>query len=142
MRNIDLFNEYAARILGQLYEKFPVKDDLDVRSITGHTDVNEWGAICAPDGRESKEAQVAYATIEWLADTGYIRADDRRYPFGFARCVLTAEGLRLLEATPESVQITETAGDKLVRLVKEEAIGLARDTVRAILSLGTGGGGA
>ena len=139
MRNIDLFNEYAARILSQLYEGFPVKDDLDARTISGHTDENEFGIICAPDGREPKEARVAYPTIEWLLDTGYARSDDRRPYRRFGGCVLSAEGLRLLQATPESAQTAEPAGDKLVRLVKEEAIGLARDTVRAILASGAGG---
>lgn len=139
MRNVDLFNEYAARILARLYESFPVKTDLDAREITGHKDMDEFGSICAPDGRSSKEAEVAYATIEWLVDTGFVRADDRRPPLGFVRCVLTAEGLRLLQATPESVRITETAGDKLSRLVREGAFELARETTKALLTLGAGG---
>ena len=139
MRNVDLFNEYTAVILARLYESFPVKTDLDVRAITGHADVDEFGIIIAPDGRRSKEAEVAFASIEWLLETGYIRAEDRRYPYGFDRCVLTAEGLRLLNATPESVKITETVGDKLSRLVGEGAVEFARETVKALLTLGAGG---
>lgn len=139
MQNIDLFNEYAAVILAQLYESFPVKDDLDVRKITGHADVDEFGAICGPGGRRSKEAETAFATIEWLLDSGYVRAEDRRYPYGFARCVLTAEGLRLLNAMPESVRTKETAGDKLSRLVREGAVEFARDAAKALLTLGAGG---
>lgn len=141
MRNIDVFNEFVAVILAQLYESFPVKEDLDVRTISGHTDENEFGIICAPDGRESKEAQVAYSTIEWLVDTGYIRADKPRPYRAFRGCVLTAEGLKLLHATPESVQVKETVGDKLVRLVREGTPELARDAVKALLTLGAGGVG-
>lgn len=140
MRNIDLFNEYAAVILARLYESFPVKTDLDVRKISGHEQEDEFGVIRAPDGRLSKESDVACATIEWLVDTGFVRADDRRPPLAFVRCVLTAEGLRLLQATPESVRITETVGDKLVRLVSEGAVDLARETAKALLTLGAGGG--
>ena len=42
-------------------------------------------------------------------------------------------------ATPESVRITETAGDKLSRLVGEGAVELARDAAKALLTLGAGG---
>lgn len=138
MRNIDVFNEYVAVILAQLYESFPVKEDLDVRTISGHTDENEFGIICAPDGRESKEAQVAYHSIEWLVDTGYIRADEPRPHRFFRGCVLTSAGLKLLQAIPESVQVKETAGDKLVRLVRESSTELARDAAKALLTIGAG----
>ena len=134
-RNIELFDEYTARILSRLYERFPVKCALDVREITGHTDIDEYGAIVAPDGRKSKEAEIAYATIEWLAETGYLRADDANPPYGYRLCVLSARGLELLKATPQSVRMTETLGDKLVRLVAEGSMDLAKDAVRATIAV-------
>ena len=137
-RNIELFDEYAARILSRLYERFPVKCPLDAREITGHTDTDEYGAIVAPDGRVSKEAGVAYATIEWLAETGYLRADDAHPPYGYGSCVLSARGLELLKATPQSVRVTETLGDKLVRLVAEGSMELAKDAVRAAIAIAVG----
>ena len=88
MRNIDLFDEYVAIVLAQLYESFPVKDDLDVRAITGQ-DPNE-------PLQPSQEAKVAYAAIEWLIETGYVRTVERRPPVGFGGCVLTAAGLNRL----------------------------------------------
>ena len=138
VKNIDLFNEYVAGILARLYEGFPVKDDLDVRKISGHEDEDEFGVICAPDGRRSKEAEVAFATVEWLVETGYVRADDRRYPRAFGGCVLTSKGLKVLQAEPESVKISETAGDKLSRLVAEGSVELAREAAKALLALGAG----
>ena len=137
-RNIELFDEYVARILSRLYEQFPVKCPLDVREITGHTDTDEYGAIVAPDGRASKEAEIAYATIEWLAETGYLRADDASPPYGYRSCVLSARGLELLKATPQSVRVTETLGDKLVRLVAEGSMELAKDAARAAIAIAVG----
>ena len=136
MTNIELFDRYAAAIFGELYESFPIKTDIDARKISGHAETNEYGAICDSTGRRSKEAEIAYATIEWLADTGYVRAKDKLYPFGYSQCVLTAEGLRLLKAVPDSVQIKTTVGDKLVRLLKEGSIEMAKDVVRSLLGGG------
>lgn len=73
-----------------------MKTDLDVRELTGHREQDEDGNILAPNGKESNGAEIAYATIEWL---GYIRAKEPHYPIGFRRCVLTAEGLKILKAT-------------------------------------------
>ena len=141
MQNIELFDQYVALILSQLYESFPVKRGLETRQLTGHTESNEYGAICAPDGRPSKEVEVAYATIEWLAETGYIRTESSRHLFGCSGCVLTSLGLHLLKATPESVKVKEAIGDKLVRLVREGSIDLAKDAAKAIIALGARGVG-
>ena len=134
-RNIELFDEYTARILSRLYERFPVKCALDVRQITGHTDTDEFGAVVSPDGRASKEAEIAYATIEWLAETGHLRVGDAHPPVLFRSCVLSAQGLELLKATPRSVRVTESLGDKLVRLVSEGSMDLAKDAVRAAIAM-------
>ena len=134
-RNIELFDEYTALILSRLYEHFPVKCRLNVREITGHSDTDKFGVIVAPDGRESKEAEIARATIEWLADTGYLRAENASPPFAYMSCVLTARGLELLKATPQSVSLKETIGDKLVRLVGEGSMDLAKDAARAAVAL-------
>ena len=78
----DLFYEHMAIVLAQLYECFPLKSDLDVRQISRH---------------QAEEAQLAYATIEWLEAEGYIRVG-WRYRHGFHNCVLTAQGLTRLQA--------------------------------------------
>ena len=136
MPNIDRFDEYAALIFSRLYEHFPVKVDLDVRDLTGHREMDENGAVLAPNGNTSRCASIAYATIEWLIETGYVRAKEPHYPIGFRGCVLTAEGLKLLKAMPGSVQFTDTVGDKLVRFVREGALDLAKDIVKGALAIG------
>ena len=137
MPNIDRFDKYVALTRSEPYGQFPVKTDLDVRKLTGHSDMDDFGTICAPNGKESRDAQIAYATVEWLIDTGYVRAKESNYPIGFRQCVLTAEGLKPLKATPGSVQITETVGDKLVRFVNEGAFDLAKELLKgALLAVG------
>ena len=140
-QNIELFNQYVARILAQLYESFPVKQHLDVYKLTGLSaeDPDPREVIHAPDGSKLKEAQVAASTIDWLVETGYIRADDRGYPCEYLGCVLTAKGLKLLQAVPDSVNTTETAGAELVRLLKGGSIDVAINFAKEILMRGAAG---
>ena len=130
MPNID---RYVAAILGQFYGEFPVKVDLDVRRLTGHTATNADGEICAPDGSVSEEAAVAYGTIEWLIETGYVRALEPRHGSGVRGCVLTEAGLRLLKATPDSVTTRESYGSTLARLVRDGALELATEVARGLV---------
>lgn len=140
MQNIDLFNEYVARVLAQLYESFPVKEKLDAGTISGHTDLDRVGTILdAPDGSESKEARVAYGTISWLVNNGYVHADSRLDGRYYDGCALTDKGLMVLRAVPDSVQITETFGDSLVRLIEEGTVERAKDVVKALLTFGVSG---
>lgn len=137
-RNIDLFDEYVAIIFSQLYESFPVKNTLDVRKLSGHSETDEFGRLCAPDGRPSQESEIAYATIEWLRESGYIRTGDASYPLAFYDCVLTTQGLEVLKAKPESITARDTVGDKLSRFVREGSLELAKDVAKSALTIGLG----
>lgn len=137
MQNIDLFDEYVAGALAALYESFPVKRFVDARELCGHSDINDFGAIIDPCGNPSKAFDVARATIDWLVETGYIRAGVR-HQWGYADAVLTAAGLEVLKASPESLKAKETLGEKLVRFTKDGSIGLAREAAKAAISTGIG----
>ena len=52
-------------------------------------------------------------------------------PYGYGSCVLSARGLELLKATPQSDALTETLGDRS-RLVAEGSMELAKDAPDAI----------
>ena len=85
---------------------------------------------------QMERAFIAYATIEWLIDTGWVRAKEPHYPIGFRRCVLTAEGLKLLKAVPGSVQAGNTVGEKLIRYIREGALDMAKELVKGALAIG------
>jgi hypothetical protein len=137
MKNIDLFDEYVAVILAQLYEGFPVKRGIDARKISGHTEINDWGGVADEAGNPSRKFEIAYATIEWLVETGYIRAADRSQ-FGFSQAVLTASALEVLKASPDSLKVKEAVGERIVRFVKEGSLGLAKEAAKAAISHGIG----
>lgn len=140
MSNIELFDEYTARILAQLYEAFPRKSLLDARSVCGHESADEFGRVLDDDGKPSAHFDVALATIDWLTETGYIRAESRRQ-WGFCGAVLTAQGLLVLKAVPDSIQPLEAVGDRMTRLVKAGSIGAAKEAAKAAMRRRPPGGG-
>ncbi len=137
LMNIELFDEYVARILSHLYESFPIKVHLDARSITGHEEIDEMGQPLDERGQPSKRFDICLATIDWLVDSGYIRTDGRGQ-YGYDLAVLTARGLEVLKATPESVKVKISIGEKLVRLVKEGSIDMAKEAAKAAIAVGVG----
>ena len=86
----DLFYEHVASVLAQLYERFPVKSDLDVDEISGFR-----------NSHYCQEGKLAYTTIKWLEEEGYIRVGESRYPHSAQNCILTAKGFNRLQAIPE-----------------------------------------
>jgi len=133
--NMELFDEYAAKILAGLYETFPVKKPLNAGDLCGHTDVNDFGTPIDAHGNPSKAFDVAKATIEWLIETGYIRSDGM-WQYGAKESVLTPMGLAVLKAAPESLSMKETTGDKLVRLLRAGSADAAKDIVRSAIAGG------
>lgn len=132
-RNMDLFDEYAARILAELYEAFPVKTPLNASTYCGHSEINDYGEPVDENGNPSKAFHIARATIEWLIETGYIRSDGM-WQYGAKPAVLTPMGLAVLKAAPESLATREATGDKLVRLIRAGAADAAKDVVRAAMA--------
>ena len=135
MKNIELFDEYTATILAELYQAFPVKVSLNACKISGHSEYDEFGRVLNERGEPSKQFEIAKATIEWLWETGYIRAPDMQ-DHGISYAVLSPMGLAVLKSVPESIQIKETTGDRLAKLVKEGSFDGARDLVKSALSAG------
>lgn len=134
-QNMELFDEYAAKILAELYETFPVKKTLHAGEFCGHKDINDFGQPVDENGNPSKAFDIAFSTIEWLIETGYIRSDDR-WQYGARHAVLTPMGLAVLKASPESLAVKETTGDKLVRLLRAGSADAAKDIVRSAIAGG------
>ena len=134
-RNMELFDEYAARTLADLYEAFPVKKPLNASDYCGHSEINDYGEPIDENGNPSKASHIARATIEWLIETGYIRSDGM-WQYGAKPAVLTPMGLAVLKAAPESLAVKETTGDKLVRLIRAGSADAAKDVVRAAIAGG------
>lgn len=135
MSNIELFDEYTALTLANLYEAFPRKVSIDARELCGHREIDDFGRVLNHDQQPSAHFEVARATIEWLIETGYIRATDLGQ-FGAHGAVLTSAGLVLLKTAPEALKPAEAIGDRIVRLLRTGEKAHAVDAARAVLASG------
>lgn len=138
MRNVDLFEDYAAQILARLFDQFPVKVALDARELCGDRGTDDFGGVIDEQGRPSRRFDIAMATIEWLADNGHIRIGDRG-AFGFQGAVLTAAGLQVLKKPAGAITGTESVGARIVRFVREGSLAMAREAVKAATGAGVEG---
>ena len=143
-QNIDLFNEYVAIILGRLYENFPVRQDLMAWEISGHTRPKGYGDIFYSrkddsedvDEEKQKQMRIAFSTIDWLVENGYVRALQRG-GLQVNGCMLTEKALKLLNSIPDGVQQPdETFGKILARLIKEGGIDAAKGLVTQLFTSG------
>lgn len=129
--NIKLFNELTGRVLGALYEGFPVPRQLFIKNFIdgGYSEDPHLGAEVPND-----KGTFFLACVDWLADAGYLRFGEKNHHFGFMDAVLTAKGLEVLKASPESLKTDQSLGDQLVDASKE----VAKDTAKEVLR-GTAG---
>lgn len=110
-RNIDDFNRGCALILARLYACFPARTML-------HADRLEHDAMESTSDRVT----IYGATLEFLADEGYLTFSDRAGPESarvFSGVRLTSKGLAALNKVPDAIRPPgRTVGDTLVELGK------------------------
>lgn len=131
--NIERFDELTGQVLAALYAEFPMPMRLMPDKF-----VAEWWVrdenICGPVA--SRDTQVFVATVTWLADAGYLRYQelDPTQLHGFGGVVLSAKGLELLKAIPDS--LGGSFGERLGEAVATEG----REGLRALVSQVLGAG--
>lgn len=133
MENIDLFEDYTATILAQLYKSFPVPIAIDARKISGHSEINKFGCIVDDHGMPSQKFAIAMSTMNWLIGAGFVTCRAKNQ-LGHAEVCLTVAGLQILNAVPDAQKSKEARGAKLVRLVREGSGELVRDVVKSVIS--------
>ncbi|MCO7612870.1 hypothetical protein NJH83_21810 [Pseudomonas chlororaphis] len=131
--NIKQFDEFTGLILGALYECFPVPRNLTVtKLIPDASYFNEAYGAEIPNAK----GEFLFACIDWLAESGYLRFSDKTYNVGYLDAVLTAKGLEVLKAVPDSLSTGPTLGDQLVDATKSGAKSLLGDIAGQALSIG------
>lgn len=128
MRNIDLFDTYTAKIFAQLYEAFPMPCHLDAQKISECPGIDDFGVM-------RPQAEVCLATMRWLQDAGYIQCDEVTQ-YALIGSVLTAKGLEMLKAMPDSINGKTPMGEQIAKLVKTGSMDLAREVTKAAVSYG------
>ncbi|MFM5495225.1 hypothetical protein ACET9I_01430 [Aeromonas veronii] len=133
--NIEQFDEIAGLVFARLYDSFPIPIYLDVGEYTGGKPLRI--SFSQFHETNSKEADMAYYTISWLLESGYINAiphNSGGFWKGFSDVVLTAKGLETMKATPDS--LTAPMGERIKDAVKQDGREVARSLVSQALSIG------
>lgn len=121
MHNIDRFNDVCARVFADLYESFPVGRNLSAI----HYDPLE--------GQNRDDGtRFAWATIEWLENSGCITSGGNSGGPTKDMAVLTPKGLEVLNVYLASLDSSRSLGDELV----EASSTGARDVASKLVSEG------
>jgi len=119
--NIDQFNDYCAKILSHLYDKFPSPTAIQTHILVGG-EIDEYELKVCPKTTFGSD------TVRWLRNEGFIVAEGGNFGT-YHGCYLTAKGLSALNATPESLAPGETV---IAKLKKGLATGSSEVTKSAI----------
>jgi hypothetical protein len=109
--NIEEFNEITAVIFGQLYNSFPKPTKVDPEAVASALGLQDRQARMS-SGRTFYE--VLSHTVQWLTNEDFIRSG---HPVPFERLVLTAKGLSIMNAVPES--LSRSLGSEIADATKE-----------------------
>ncbi|PMY62079.1 MULTISPECIES: hypothetical protein [Pseudomonas] len=131
--NIKRFDELTGQILGALYESFPVPRALLLKDlISDGISFDERVGFDVPN----ENGEFLFACIDWLSESGYLRFQSKIHATGYSECVLTAKGLEVLKATPDSLSTESSLGEQLVDASKTGAKSLIGDLAGQALSIG------
>ena len=95
--NIALFDEYAARILGRLYETHPVPQQLNIKELLH---------IQPKQSDTYDRIKKGWETFVWLRKEGFICCESQPYRQGFRDVSLSAKGLAMLQAPVPTITQT------------------------------------
>lgn len=139
--NIELFDQYTARVLSELYQAFPFKKELVICELiqeSGYTGKIEQDHFDIVTGDESakRRAELLEETIEWLGQSGYLHYRDRQPYVRFADVRLTAKALEVMKSLPDSLKQKQMLGDLLVKSVSNGAASTAKTILSQIITHG------
>jgi len=121
-QNMKLFNELSATILDSVFEKFPVAIEFSIEDF--------------PALNTIENSDVFYDTFKFLSNENYINFQHQIYG-GFIDVMLTAKGLSVLNAVPDSLKEKETFSLFLKNALKngsEEGLAV---TMKKLFDFGT-----
>ena len=132
--NIDLFDDYTAKILAKLYESFPNPIDLDVFELAGY--YTDDPTSLPPYHVLYKKRECVIATIEHLIRNNDMMTDGKDDDT-YQSCVLTAKGLVALgeESNHSTQTIRITLNHKKVDKPRKRLLGKILNTAKSVMGL-------
>jgi hypothetical protein len=132
MKNIELFDLYVGKIFVLLYEEFPVRKNINACDFLGYKEKYDESNYT---DKEDKECGIFESTMEWLQESGYILYKEKSSVW-YIDVILSAKGLELLKAVPESVRTKKSIGEHINHLARESTDESLKQAVNMLLSMG------
>lgn len=132
--NIQKFDEITGQVFGVLYENFPVAKCLLIKDFLD--DGFSYDERAQGDF-PNQNGEFFFACVEWLAQAGYLRFQEKLHYSGFDDVVLTAKGLEALKAIPASLSMGPSLGEQLVDATKNGTKSILSNLAGEVLSVGT-----
>jgi hypothetical protein len=130
--NIEKFDDMVGKMFAQLYLSFPVPHALPAEDfMEAATRPHDTYEIDLP----TDDAEFFIATAQWLVKSGFIYGTPRHYTH-IEDAVLTAKGLEVLHATPNSLDTGPSLGALMADAAKAGGKETLRSLVTEALSLG------
>ncbi len=130
--NIEMFDDITGKVFATLYQRFPMPALLKAEAFVDVAmEFSEKHGMELP----THEAEFFIATAQWLIDAGYMTG--KPYPYiHVENAILTAKGLEVLKAIPNSVSSNASIGEQLANTAKEEGREAFRGLVGQALGIG------
>ncbi len=145
--NFDKFNYYVGCVFALLQDEFPCRLSIDFVKLIGGEECSEtydhgrWTGRYLRDGEiqdVSKELDLAYETVNWLYETGYLIGSVGVTQLGRnAFVTLSPKALEILKVVPASIDSTspgKSIGQELSEAVKSAAKSQVSDLASKALS--------
>lgn len=145
--NIERFDTIVVLALAELYTRFPVRQYLASSKFIVTEDGEHIDGL-PPEAERLmfdkdphlndpyfKRKEFAFDSLRWLVDAGFIHGTPSEYT-GISNAVLTAKGLEVLKAIPDSLQ--GSLGERLVEAVKADSREVGRSVLGQIIGFGVG----
>ncbi|MEE3507749.1 MULTISPECIES: hypothetical protein [unclassified Pseudomonas] len=133
--NIDRFDQLAGKVLAGLYESFPMTLSLTTEQFSSVIAID---SIETPEGEQQifESEEFFCASITWLSKSGYITFGQQgSHPCKFYECTLTAKGLEVLKAVPDSLS-GKSIGSQLQEAAKAGLMGTVKSLTGKAFGIG------
>lgn len=145
LSNIERFDYIVVQALAELYGRFPVRGALLANRFILSDDGQPIEALSPQDEQELGfddpghfyfvQKAFAFETLRWLVEAGYVSGEPKGEAY-IIDAVLTAKGLEVLRAVPDSLQ--SSLGEQIQAAAKGGAGEAVRALIGQVVGLGVG----
>lgn len=134
MKNIELFDYYTGKILANLYENFPIKQEIAGFEFCKIEEKSVKAQRLGADMDDEYMLELFCHTAVWLKEEGiidYESGDEGNCSFLGVK--LTSKGLGILSKEPKRLKSKESIGERIVKAFANKAVDVAIEATKSAI---------